>query len=300
MKNHLFVLILAATVFAACQKTPTTPSGYKYTLHTHSEGRKGQPGEYAYVHVYIYYDDSLVNTSRNQGRPVPMTIPTPEKLAEAAKGPLYPNPIADVVGMLAVGDSVSVYIPVTQEMKQKNKELENVGTIRYDIVLVDIKNQQEYQQALEAEQKAIQARIEATKAREAEVAELMQDILERYKSGALEDSLQVSGSGLRWLLLQNGNGPRAEAGNRVDVQYYGILPDGKMFDNSFKSGRPHSFTLGRGEVIQGWDEGIGLLNEGSKAVLFIPPALGYGDRGTGIIPPNSELIFYVELEKVWK
>lgn len=300
MKNQFLLFILVAAGFMACHKQTTTPSGYEYKLHTDNKGRKGQPGDYAYVHVYIYHDDSLVNTSRNMGRTIPMSIPEPDKLAEAAKGPNYANPIVDVIGMLALGDSVSVFIPVTAEMKQKNKDLEKVNTIRYDIVLVDIKNQEEYRQAVEAEQKAVQERITALKAREAEVAEIVQGIAQRYQSGQLNDSLQVRPSGLKLLLIEQGSGAKADQGNRVDVQYYGALLSGKEFDNSFKRGRPYSFTLGRGEVIQGWDEGIALLNEGGKAILFIPPALAYGEKGSGPIPPNSELIFYVEVEKVWK
>ena len=72
-----------------------------------------------------------------------------------------------------------------------------------------------------------------------------------------------------------------------------------MFDNSLSRGMPFSFALGRGMVIPGWDEGIALLKEGGKAFLFVPPALGYGEAGSPpVIPANSELIFYVELEKV--
>ena len=87
----------------------------------------------------------------------------------------------------------------------------------------------------------------------------------------------------------------------VTVQYYGLLvDDGSSFDNSFRAGRGYTFRLGRGEVIPGWDEAIPLLPVGTKASLFIPSALAYGETGyAGAIPPNAELYFYVEVEELF-
>ena len=84
----------------------------------------------------------------------------------------------------------------------------------------------------------------------------------------------------------------------VSVNYYGALTDGTVFDNSFERGAPLVFPVGVGQVISGWDEGLMLLNEGSKATFFIPANLGYGENATGSIPANSELIFYVELDEL--
>ena len=79
-----------------------------------------------------------------------------------------------------------------------------------------------------------------------------------------------------------------------------LAEDGSVFDQSFEGGMGIPFRLGSGQVIPGWDEGIALLKEGAKATFFIPGDLAYGAQGTpdGSIPPNSELAFYVELEKV--
>ena len=98
-----------------------------------------------------------------------------------------------------------------------------------------------------------------------------------------------------------GNGPKAEAGDTVAVHYVGTLMDGKEFDNSRKRGQPIKFPLGQGRVIQGWDQGIAMMNVGGKATLIIPPELGYGERGAGgAIPPNATLKFEVELVDVQK
>ncbi|GAA4815541.1 peptidylprolyl isomerase [Litoribaculum gwangyangense] len=106
-------------------------------------------------------------------------------------------------------------------------------------------------------------------------------------------------SGLRYQIIQNGNGAKAEKGKTVSVHYKGQLQDGTIFDSSYKRNEPIDFLLGMGQVISGWDEGIQLLKVGDKARFVIPSHLGYGSRGAGgVIPPNATLIFDVELMEV--
>jgi FKBP-type peptidyl-prolyl cis-trans isomerase len=128
---------------------------------------------------------------------------------------------------------------------------------------------------------------------EAERAAIAQQ-LEKVAAGFNETK-----SGLRYQIIQKGNGKKAEKGNKVLVHYKGQLLDGTVFDSSYKRNQPLEFQVGVGQVIAGWDEGILLLNEGDKARLVIPSDLGYGSRGAGgVIPPNAHLIFDVELVKV--
>lgn len=94
---------------------------------------------------------------------------------------------------------------------------------------------------------------------------------------------------------QKGTGNLPKPGQRVVVHYHGQLTNGQKFDSSYERGQPFDFVLGQGQVIKGWDEGIAKLPVGSQAVLIVPPHLGYGDRDMGTIPPNSTLIFYVEV-----
>lgn len=103
-------------------------------------------------------------------------------------------------------------------------------------------------------------------------------------------------SGLKVEILKEGNGPVAKKGQTVVVHYTGTLENGQKFDSSRDRGEPFSFPLGAGQVIRGWDEGLALMNVGSRARLTIPPQLGYGSKGAGnVIPPNATLIFDVEL-----
>jgi FKBP-type peptidyl-prolyl cis-trans isomerase FkpA len=96
-----------------------------------------------------------------------------------------------------------------------------------------------------------------------------------------------------------GDGAEATPGKEVVVHYTGTLLNGKKFDSSLDRGEPFTFNLGAGRVIQGWDMGVAGMKTGGKRKLVIPPHLGYGDRGVGAdIPPNSTLIFEVELLEV--
>lgn len=113
-----------------------------------------------------------------------------------------------------------------------------------------------------------------------------------------KDGFTTLPSGLKYKITQQGTGVKPNMGDKVDVHYTGKFTNDTVFDSSVKRGQPLQFTIGRGMVIKGWDEGISLLNEGSKATLIVPPHLGYGATARGPIPGNSTLIFDVELVKV--
>ncbi len=132
-----------------------------------------------------------------------------------------------------------------------------------------------------------QRRIEEAK-KEAEEA------MEKLAAG-----FEKTESGLRYKLIQTGSGKQAEAGKTVSVHYSGSLENGKVFDSSYARKKPIEFPLGKGHVIEGWDEGIALLRVGDKARFVIPSYLGYGTSGAGgVIPPNATLVFDVELMDV--
>ncbi len=130
--------------------------------------------------------------------------------------------------------------------------------------------------------------------REAEAKAAMKAQMDKIAAGYDETP-----SGLRYKVLQEGSGKKAEKGNMVSVHYKGQLLDGQVFDSSYQRKQPIDFTIGVGQVIPGWDEGIQLLKVGDKARLVIPSNLAYGSQGAGgVIPPDATLIFDVELVAV--
>ena len=150
----------------------------------------------------------------------------------------------------------------------------------------------------EADDKAFKAYQDANVAKQKEASKAAMAEFENWVRTTYPTAKQTP-SGLWYVVEQEGTGAQATAGKQVSVHYAGKLQNGTEFDNSYKRGEPISFTLGVGQVIPGWDEGIALMKEGGKYKLIIPSELGYGKRGAGgVIPPNATLIFDTELVKV--
>ena len=127
-----------------------------------------------------------------------------------------------------------------------------------------------------------------------EQKKMAEEALEKLAAG-----FQKTESGLRYQIIQKGTGKQAEKGKKVSVHYQGALENGQVFDSSYKRKQPIDFQLGVGQVIEGWDEGIALLQVGDKARFVIPSYLGYGSSGAGgVIPPDATLVFDVELMDV--
>ena len=113
------------------------------------------------------------------------------------------------------------------------------------------------------------------------------------------EGMSKTSSGLYYKINKEGNKNKPLKGQNITVHYKGMLLDGTVFDSSIQRDQPIDFTLGIGQVIAGWDEGISLLSEGASAKLVIPSELAYGANGAGgVIPPNATLIFEVELLKI--
>ncbi len=110
------------------------------------------------------------------------------------------------------------------------------------------------------------------------------------------EKIVTTASGLKYIDVVEGKGESPKTGQRVSVHYTGTLTNGTKFDSSVDRGQPFQFVIGVGQVIKGWDEGVGTMKVGGKRKLMIPAKLGYGERAVGnVIPSNSDLNFDVEL-----
>lgn len=129
-------------------------------------------------------------------------------------------------------------------------------------------------------------------------AEATADVL---GEGAFDGPIVATHQDADGLLIEDfavGQGPAAQVGARVTVDYLGRLPDGTVFDSTHERASPSVFEIGRGHLIEGWERGLVGARAGMRRRLTIPPALGYGDRSTGVIPAGATLIFDIEIRRV--
>ena len=161
------------------------------------------------------------------------------------------------------------------------------GDSMIDVKIIRVGEEAEKWNSIEAFRQFTGAKAE----REAASKKAQDDLL-----GALSEGFDQTESGLRYKIIQKGDGIKPQKGQNVSVHYKGMFAEGGVFDDSYKRGNPIEFPIGMGNVIPGWDEGILLLNKGDKARFVIPSHLAYGEAGAGgVIPPNATLVFDVEL-----
>lgn len=291
-----FTLLFFAIIFlvSSCQneKGGLTSSGMKYVVHTSGDNPKPQPGDYVHFHAQMRNGEKVVYASRSQGDPPFLQI------SKATVTGRKPSPVEDVLREMGIGDSVTLFIPI-DTLDPKPTGFEDTDFMLYDVVCLDIQSEEIFKEQYRKRQEGESVMQNAVRARAPEVAKAAIELTAKYMAGELQGQLQTTPSGLKYIIHEEGQGAQAIPGKLVNVHYYGLLTDGAMFDNSFQRGSSISFPLGQGRVIPGWDEGIAVLKEGGKATFFIPQELGYGETGSPPrIPPNAELVFYVELVKV--
>ncbi len=276
-----FLLLLSLMpLLVACQSNGIeTEHGYRFINHTKKNGIKPQPGDYVLIQHYVWVGDSMMSsTARNFGGPREYEMYTKDNL------PVRVPAIYDGLRLMSEGDSATVYEKIdTFLQKFIPPTLKDAKEVRHEVVLLDVITKQEK----EKERAEVAARFSS-------VRNKTQEILNQYRAGKLA-GLTTTASGLKVLIEEKGNGAPIKAGEQVKVHYYGCLMNGTMFDNSYERGEPYAFPANVGQMIPGFDEGVMLLNRGGKGVFFIPAKLGYGAQAAGPIPPNSDLVFYVEV-----
>jgi len=203
----------------------------------------------------------------------------------------------EAIASMKKGSKATVVVPSAMGFGEQGKKdmsgkdiIAPFSPVVYDIEVLDLKTKAENEKAVKEE--------EAAKKKAASEAISKEPVLIQQYIKDNKITAKPTASGLYYIEKVKGKGPLAKAGNKVKVHYTGKLMNGKVFDSSLdkKPVTPFEFTLGQGQVIPGWDEGLMLMSAGGKATLVIPSKLAYGERGAGAdIPAYSPLVFDVEL-----
>jgi len=292
MKNKMIITAVAMTVsaFSFAQLKPAEnvekdgfkvlPSGLEYKFIKDEPGdKKPKIGDQIHMHFISRIKDSVLFNSKEmqQGKPVIFTVVKPS----------YEGDVFEGFAMLTKGDEAKFRTSIEAILKSGQQVVGWNATdkIEYDIQVVDVKTAEEVKKEI----------AEATEKQLAIDEQLLTDYFKTNNLKPLKTE-----SGLYYVINKKGTGANAKAGQKVTVNYTGKLLNGELFDSNtdpaFHHVQPFSFTLGRGQVIKGWDEGIALLNKGSKATLYLPSRMAYGAASPSTkIPANSILIFDVEL-----
>ena len=280
LKLFLYCLFVHFTYFTVSAQI----ENHEYVIHQSTgKGEKPQIGDQVSFHFQIRAKDSIMYSSHIQGKGKEQKI-----IIQASNPSQQTSPVEEVLRVMHQGDSATVSLRI-DTMTNIPPDFENVKYVHYDVVVKDIITKEQLKITRgKSQQKAVQIGAE------------LKERVSKYMAGELDSLIQTTTSGLKYIIHEQGDGIKAQSGKSVSASYFGALTNGERFDDSFSRGEPIDFILGRGSVIEGWDEGILLLNEGGKATLFIPSALGYGEIGSPpVIPGGAELVYYVELEEVY-
>jgi len=291
MKLSIFIF-MAILLMSSCSTGQDNKSnsvvklkqtGSEYQILKSGNGKESKPGDEIHFSLLLISDKGDTLADKRTGghflrdivRPIDSTT----------------QDVMELLYTIKEGDSVKMQVPVDPQMKSRYMELQNVDSLTYYIKLIEV-----------VDKETLEARQAEAKKREAVIGEKVKALLDDYKAGKLDKKLKKTPNGVQYYIIEKGNGKKVEKGDKVSVAYYGVLKEnGKMFDNSFIRDKDLDFVAGVGQMIKGWDEAMLELHEGDKAIIFIPYNLGYGDRGMGgVIPPKSDLVFYLEVHKVEK
>lgn len=282
MKKILLLLSPLFLLFACNSENGVmqTETGLKYKFHVQTnEGFTPQLNDVLTVAMAYSINDSVLFDSKMMKQPMQFPLMPP-----SFKGDFFEG-----IAMMRIGDSASFWSRADSVMLKVFHTgvippfVKKGDLIRFDVSLLDFSSQEEF---ANKQMKMLEDQKNSSG--------------DRLLAYIEEQGITASptSSGLYYVETEEGKGKNPTAGQRVSVHYTGTLLDGIKFDSSHDRGQPIVFTLGVGQVIKGWDEGIALMKQGGKARLVIPSELAYGERDMGSIPPYSPLVFDVELVSI--
>jgi peptidylprolyl isomerase len=270
MKYLVLFSFFSLAVFGCGDDVVTTKSGLKYKDHKIGEGRTAENGDMVTLHLMVWT----------------LTDSTNDNLFED-----WSNDSTNMAKMIASSKQMNQPVKVTLGAGEfiKGSDEGIAGMKPGGIRTIIIPSELAYGEAGAGPippNTDLKVYIELIDTR-------VKPVIKQWEYDSTK--VQTTASGLKYVILQEGSGEQADSNDIVSVHYSGFLLNGEKFDSSVERDEPFTLTLGKRMVIPGWEEGIALLKKGSKAKLIIPSNLAYGERDMGVIPPNSTLIFDVEI-----
>lgn len=291
MKKAAFVLpacaIAVLLTVGACKNglggLQKTPSGLEYKILTKGSGPHAKIGDFIQVHIVETVHDSAVFDSYKQGPDGPMW-------QEIQKPSGQRFDLMEGFALLSKGDSAEFVVPADSVLNVFNRPpfIKKGDKLKFFVKVLDVKDSMQYQSSLALEEKAQAAKDDST------ITVYMNT---NHLTGTKTDE------GVYVITQTAGSGPKPQDGQEVTLWYTGKTLDGHIFDSNedsaFHHTQPLIFTMGRGMMIPGVEDGVKTLSKGAIATLIVPSALAYGPRGhMPVIKPNSVLIFDVKLTDI--
>lgn len=286
-------LILMCSIYSSCVRSMWAKQTKGLTAYTEEEfwyelisERPNQPRAQVNEQVRIDYTvqkgKQVLAQSYDQNYPVLVELP----------GPRYDNFFTKALKLMGEGDSLRLLIPAEEIPEMLGEYAANFG--RNDLAtftfrMYEVKDAETARRDIQREQEELEA-----------VRQTIPTLMQQFEQGTLDD-LNEMPSGLAYLVFEPGSGRQPVLGDAVTIHYICYSDAGVVVDDSYTNMVPLPFTVGSQALIEGLSDGVTLLKEGGKAVLFVPPHLAYGAQGYGdLIAPNSWVTFYIELRTVEK
>lgn len=278
MRNLILLLCAICFTGIACKETTLkTKSGWPYKVYRHGSGVLAKPGDDLEAYISVFMNDSLMNSNIYN-----FTLMDPKDIP-----PHVPmDPSLELMYTMKAGDSASVIWPL-DTIKNLPPGIKPTDKVKYYIGLHKITPGMDPQLLTKNEGLA---------------KEKATEYAEKWRTNKLGTEVQSLANGLKYVVLDKGNGKATDFNAKVKVMYYGCLKsNGQKFDESYSKKRPFEAQLGLHQVITGWDTGIPMFSEGGSGILLVPSDLAYGPAGMpmGGIPADADLVFYVEVFKVY-
>jgi len=296
----LLYILIAFISLASCQNeksryTELKINKGKFEIILDKEGKVANPGEYIIYSVLFKDDKGKVFMDKRKSKEL-----LREQVVKDSVFLKDLTPVSEVLYQMSIGDSANIIVPLLDD--QKVGDMKQSDTLFFHLNVKNIVDKEGMRDIIEDEFLKQEAEETEARIKQIEVDQIIMKTWDEFNKGKLKGKLKRTKNGVKYIVIRDGKGEKAKERQRVKIGYYGMThKEANAFDNSFRRDKDLEVVIGANQVITGWDEALKEMNTGMKAVFFIPSKLAFGKNGkNAIIPPNADLVFYIELHEIIK